>query len=68
MTLQFDGQWNTGAADDAVQALWKQGMAVTRQGLTRFGMGERSGNFNRKYTRMGWDTFWKTRNGESKNK
>ena len=43
-------------------------MAVTRQGLTRFGMGERNGKFNRKYTRMGWDTFWKTRNGGSKNK
>ncbi|GAA3967042.1 hypothetical protein [Hymenobacter antarcticus] len=57
--LLFDGQWRNDAAAEAVPALWKQGIAVTRQVLTRFGMGDRSGNINRKYTRVGWDTFWK---------
>jgi len=27
--------------------------------LTRFGLGDRSGNINRKYARVGWDTYWK---------
>ena len=57
--LLFDGQWRTDAGAEAVPALWKQGIAVTRQVLSRFGLGDRSGNINRKYTRVGWDTFWK---------
>jgi hypothetical protein len=58
--LLFDGQWREDAtAETAVPALWKQGIAVTRQVLSRFEIGERDVLINPKYARVGWNNFWK---------
>lgn len=58
--LLFDGQWREDAASETtVPVVWKQGIAVTRQVLTRFDMGDRSGSINPRYTRVGWNNFWK---------
>ncbi|MDO7846315.1 hypothetical protein Q5H92_08110 [Hymenobacter sp. M29] len=58
--LLFDGQWREDAASETtVPALWKQGIAVTRQILTRFEIGERDAHINPKYARVGWNSFWK---------
>jgi hypothetical protein len=57
--LLFDGQWREDAASEtAVPVLWKQGIAVTRQVLTRFDIGERDAHVNPKYARVGWNNFW----------
>ncbi|MFD2720572.1 hypothetical protein ACFST9_17760 [Hymenobacter monticola] len=57
--LLFDGQWREDATSEtAVPVLWKQDIAVTRQVLTRFGLGDRSGSINAKYARVGWNNFW----------
>lgn len=56
--LLFDGEWRDGPAGDPVPAVWKQGMAVTRQVLTRFEMGERDAYVNPRYARVGWRDFW----------
>ena len=58
--LLFDGVWRDDAASEAtVPAVWKQGIAVTRQVLTRFEIGERDSHINPKYARVGWNNFWK---------
>lgn len=58
--LLFDGQWREDATTETtVPALWKQGLAVTNQVLTRFDMGDRSGSINPKYARVGWNSLWK---------
>lgn len=56
--LLFDGEWRDGPASDPVPAVWKQGMAVTRQVLTRFGLGDRGGGISPRYARVGWNTYW----------
>jgi hypothetical protein len=57
--LLFDGLWREDAASETtVPAIWKQGIAVTRQILTRFELGERDPHVNPKYARVGWNTFW----------
>lgn len=57
--LLFDGSWREDAAGETVPAVWKQGIAVTRQILTRFEIGERDSHINPKYARVGWNSFWK---------
>ena len=58
--LLFDGLWREdAAAETTVPVLWKQGIAVTRQILTRFEIGERDAHINPKYARVGWNSFWK---------
>lgn len=58
--LLFDGQWRESAsAETTVPALWKQGIAVTRDIFTRFEIGERDMHINPKYARVGWNNFWK---------
>ena len=56
--LLFDGEWRDGPAGDPVPAVWKQGMAVTRQVLTRFEIGERDAHINPRYARVGWNSYW----------
>ena len=51
--LLFDGQWCQDAASDPVPAVWKQGIAVTRQILTHFEIGERDAHINPQYARVG---------------
>ena len=57
--ILFDGQWLENAASEPVRAFWKQGIAVTRQILSRFEIGLRDQEINPRYARMGWNTFWK---------
>jgi hypothetical protein len=58
--LFFDGLWREDATSETtVPVLWKQGIAVTRQILTRFEIGERDAHINPKYARVGWNSFWK---------
>lgn len=47
-----------GPAGNLVPAVWKQGVAVTRQVLTRFKIGERDAHINPRYVRVGWNTYW----------
>ena len=56
--LLFDGAWRDDPAGDAVPAVWKQGMAVARQVLTRFKIGDRDPHINPRYARLGWNTYW----------
>ena len=56
--LLFDGEWRDGPAGDPVPAVWKQGMAVTHQVLTRFEIGERDAHINPRYARVGWNSYW----------
>ena len=56
--LLFDGAWRDGPAGEPVPAVWKQGIAVTRQVLTHFEMGERGAYVNPRYARVGWRDFW----------
>ncbi|GAB3572813.1 hypothetical protein [Hymenobacter daeguensis] len=57
--LLFDGVWREdAAAETTVPAIWKQGIAVTRQILTRFEIGERDSHINPRYARVGWNSFW----------
>jgi hypothetical protein len=57
--LLFDGAWADSPASETVPAVWKQGVAVTRQVLSRFEIGHRDVEINPKYARVGWNTFWK---------
>ena len=57
--LLFEGAWREDAAGAAVPAVWKQGVAVTHQVLSRFQIGERDVVINPKYARVGWNSFWK---------
>jgi hypothetical protein len=58
--LLFDGTWREDAASEtAIPAIWKQGIAVTRQIMTRFEIGNRDSHINPKYARVGWNNFWK---------
>ncbi|MBO2011660.1 hypothetical protein [Hymenobacter negativus] len=58
--LLFDGQWRENATTETtVPAIWKQGIAVTQQVLSRFQIGERDVFINPQYARVGWDNFWK---------
>ncbi|WP_201980247.1 hypothetical protein [Hymenobacter rubidus] len=58
--LLFEGVWREqAAATTTVPALWKQGIAVTQQVLSRFEIGGRNVEINPKYTRVGWNNFWK---------
>lgn len=56
--LLFDGEWRDGPAGDPVPAIWKQGMAVAHQVLTRFRIGDRDAHLNPRYARVGWNTYW----------
>jgi hypothetical protein len=57
--LLFDGTWREDAASETtVPAIWKQGIAVTRQIMTRFEIGNRDSHINPKYARVGWNSFW----------
>ena len=56
--LLFDGEWRDGSAGDPVPAVWKQGMAVVHQVLTRFQIGDRDAHLNPRYARVGWNTYW----------
>ena len=56
--LLFDGEWRDGADGDPVPAVWKQGMAVVHQVLTRFRIGDRDAHLNPRYARVGWNTYW----------
>jgi hypothetical protein len=56
--LLFEGSWREDAAGETVPAVWKQGIAVTHQILTRFEIGERDSHINPKYARVGWNTYW----------
>lgn len=57
--LLFEGTWREDAAGETLPVVWKQGLAVTRQVLSRFDVGDRSGSINPKYARVGWNSFWK---------
>jgi hypothetical protein len=57
--LLFDGGWRDDPAGETLPAVWKQGIAVTRQVLSRFEIGSRDVEINPKYARVGWNTFWK---------
>ena len=57
--LLFEGAWREDAAGETVPAVWKQGIAVTRQVLSRFEIGARDVAINPKYARVGWNSFWK---------
>ncbi|WP_210519032.1 hypothetical protein [Hymenobacter terricola] len=57
--LLFDGAWREDAAGETVPTVWKQGLAVTRQVLSRFEVGSRDVEINPKYARVGWNNFWK---------
>lgn len=57
--LLFDGNWRETAGAEPVPVLWKQGMAVTRQVLSRFEIGNRDIEINPRYARVGWDSYWK---------
>lgn len=56
--LLFDGEWRDGVAGDPVPAIWKQGLAVAHQVLTRFQIGDRDAHLNPRYARVGWNTYW----------
>ena len=56
--LLFDGNWRDGAAGDPVAVVWKQGMAVAQQVLTRFRIGDRDAHLNPRYARVGWNSYW----------
>ncbi|MCI1189184.1 hypothetical protein MON38_17305 [Hymenobacter sp. DH14] len=56
--LLFDGEWRDGPDGDPVPAVWKQGMAVAHQVLTRFQIGDRDAHLNPRYARVGWNTYW----------
>ena len=47
----FDGEWRDGSAGYPVPAVWKQGMAVVHQVLTRFQIGDRDAHLNPRYAR-----------------
>lgn len=57
--LLFEGSWADGPGPDTTPAVWKQGIAVTRQVLSRFEIGSRDVEINPKYARVGWNNFWK---------
>lgn len=58
--LLFDGLWREDAASEiTVPVVWKHGIAVTRQIMTRFEIGNRDAHINPKYARVGWNSFWK---------
>lgn len=57
--LLFEGHWADGPGRETTPVLWKQGIAVTREVLTRFEIGERDAHINPKYARVGWNNFWK---------
>jgi hypothetical protein len=58
--LLFEGSWRESATSaENVPAVWKQGIAVTRQVLSRFEIGHRDVEINPKYARVGWNSFWK---------
>lgn len=57
--LLFEGRWADGPGSETTPVLWKQGIAVTREVLTRFEIGERDAHINPKYARVGWNNFWK---------
>lgn len=56
--LLFEGNWSESAGGEVVPVVWKQGMAVTRQVLTRFEIGSRDVEINPKYARVGWNRLW----------
>ena len=56
--LLFDGSWRDGAAGEPVAVVWKQGMAVAHQILTRFEIGDRDAHLNPRYARVGWNSYW----------
>ena len=56
--MLIDGEWRDGPAGDPVPAVWKQGMAVAHQVLTRFRIGDRDAHLNPRYARVGWNTYW----------
>ena len=56
--LLFDGQWRDGADGEPVAVVWKQGMAVAHQILTRFEIGDRDAHLNPRYARVGWNSYW----------
>ncbi|MDB5235530.1 MAG: hypothetical protein JWR44_2523 [Hymenobacter sp.] len=57
--LLFDGSWRPEAAGESVPVVWKQGIAVTHQVMTRFEIGDRDAHINPKYACVGWNTYWK---------
>jgi hypothetical protein len=57
--LLFEGSWGDQPGGDTMPAVWKQGIAVTRQVLRRFEIGHRDVEINPKYARVGWNNFWK---------
>jgi hypothetical protein len=58
--LLFDGAWREDATSEiTVPVIWKQGIAATRQIMTRFEIGNRDSHINPKYARVGWNNFWK---------
>ncbi|GAA4365446.1 hypothetical protein GCM10023185_35710 [Hymenobacter saemangeumensis] len=54
----MDGMWKDAATGAEVDVLIKNGMAVTRQVIHDFKVGDRMMHTSRKYTRVGWDTYW----------
>jgi hypothetical protein len=57
--LLFEGSWADGPGSETTPVVWKQGIAVTHEVLTRFQIGERDSHINPKYARVGWNNFWK---------
>lgn len=56
--LLFEGNWSESADGETIPVLWKQGLTVTHQVLSRFEIGERSPVVNPKYARVGWNQLW----------
>jgi hypothetical protein len=56
--FMLDGIWKDAGTGAEVEVLVKNGLAVTYQVLEDFDIGGRSPQINRKYARVGWNTYW----------
>jgi|GEM_PF-3915350 len=54
----LDGTWKDAGTGAEVDILAKNGWAVTYQVLEDFDIGGRSPHISRKYTRVGWSSYW----------
>jgi hypothetical protein len=54
----LDGSWKDAGSEAEIDVVVKNGLAVTSQVLDDFDIGGRSPHISRKYTRVGWDSYW----------